>query len=541
MKGATFQVVLVGVLACLSALHVGAEDPYMFFTWEVTYGTIYPLGVPQQGILINGQFPGPTIQTVTNYNIVINLFNKLDEPFLITWNGIQQRKTSWQDGVLGTNCPIPPNSNWTYKFQVKDQIGTYNYFPSTKLHRVAGGFGALNIDQRSIIPFPYDAPAGEFTLLISDWFKTTHKILAQGLDSGLGFPLPDALLINGQQSTSVFTGQQGKTYKIRVSNVGVATSINFRIEGHLMKLIEVEGSHTIQEMYDSLDLHVGQSMTVLVTLNGPPKDHYIAASGRFVKKNLNAIAALRYEGASTGLSGPLPPAPSFGFHGSMKQARTIRWNLTANAARPNPQGSYHYGTIPLARVPIVLENSKIIIDGKQQRCAVNGISYVNPDTPLKLADWFNIPGVFNLNTIKQSLPSPGTPATLGTSVLGFTLHEFVEIVFQNTENTLQSWHLDGYNFFVVGYGSGPWKLDYQRRYNLADAVYRHTVQVYPKGWAAIRVPLDNKGMWNLRSAVWPNRYLGQELYLKVSNNEKSLYTEYDIPSNALFCGKAKPQ
>lgn len=27
---------------------VGAEDPYRFFTWNVTYGDIYPLGVRQQ-------------------------------------------------------------------------------------------------------------------------------------------------------------------------------------------------------------------------------------------------------------------------------------------------------------------------------------------------------------------------------------------------------------------------------------------------------------------------------------------------------------
>lgn len=27
---------------------VVAEDPYRYFDWNVTYGTIYPLGVPQQ-------------------------------------------------------------------------------------------------------------------------------------------------------------------------------------------------------------------------------------------------------------------------------------------------------------------------------------------------------------------------------------------------------------------------------------------------------------------------------------------------------------
>lgn len=120
--------------------------------------------------------------------------------------------------------------------------------------------------------------------------------------------------------------------------------------------------------------------------------------------------------------------------------------MTANAARPNPQGSFHYGTIPIVR-RLVLANTAAKIGGKL-RYAVNKISYVDPETPLKLADWLNIPGVFNLGTIKDT-PTPG-PAVFGASVVGTTLHDFVEIVFQNTEPTLQSWHLDGYSFYVVG-------------------------------------------------------------------------------------------
>lgn len=36
-------------------------------------------------ILINGQFPGPKLEVVTNDNIILNLINKLDQPFLLTW------------------------------------------------------------------------------------------------------------------------------------------------------------------------------------------------------------------------------------------------------------------------------------------------------------------------------------------------------------------------------------------------------------------------------------------------------------------------
>ncbi|EYU44358.1 hypothetical protein ABFS82_08G045900 [Erythranthe guttata] len=537
MRQAIFLHFFLGFLACLNTVsYVQAEDPYVFLNWVVEYGDISPLDIKQRGILINGQFPGPTINVITNDNVIVNVENKLDEPLLFTWNGIKQRKAAWQDGVLGTNCPIPPNSNWTYRMQMKDQIGTYNYFPSTLLHRAAGGFGGLNILARSVISVPYPKPYEELTVLVSDWWKKDHKDLQKILDSGSPFPLPDGILINGKPHSTSFPVVPGQTYLFRVSNVGLTTSINFRIQNHKLLLVEVEGSHTMQEVYDSLDIHVGQSSSFLVTLYSDPKDYFIVASSRFIKPVLTASAILNYQGSKNAASGPLPNAPIFQFHGSMKQARSIRWNLTANAARPNPQGSYHYGTIKVART-IVLENTAAVIDGKL-RYAINNVSYVNPDTPLKLADYFNIPGVYTLNTTKDT--PPVGPAVLGTGVVGTTLHDFVEIVFQNRESSLQSWHLDGNDFWSVGFGSGKWNSALRRRfYNLNDATTRHTIQVYPFSWSAILVSLDNKGIWNLRSANWPRRYLGQELYVRVWNDEPSPFTEYGIPDNVLLCGKAK--
>ncbi|GER30843.1 SKU5-like protein [Striga asiatica] len=532
--GRAFSLYLLAVLAIWGGVSVKAEDAYKYFTWVVTYGTAAPLGVSQQVILINGQFPGPRLDTVTNDNIIINVINKLDQPFLLTWNGIKQRKNCWQDGVLGTNCPILPNKNYTYKFQMKDQIGSYSYFPSTLMHRAAGGFGALNIYARKVIPVPYAPPAADYSLLVGDWRKTSHKRLQQILDSGkTTLPFPDALLINGQRKPS-FTGAQGTTIMLRVTNIGLSTSINFRIQNHPMKLVEVEGSHVLQNIYDSLDIHVGQSATVLVTLDKPPKDYHIVASTRFTQTVLTVISILRYSNSNARASGLLPPGPPSGVHWSMVQARSFRWNLTSNAARPNPQGSFHYGMINLTRT-FVLANSAPIINGKQ-RYAVNDISYVNTETPLKLADYYNISGVFSVNSI-QSMPSGSGGPRLGTSVLGASLHDFVEIVFQNNEGTLQSWHADGYDFWVVAFGKGQWTQASRRAYNLRDALTRHTIPVFPKSWAAILVSLDNQGMWNLRSAIWDRQYLGQQLYVRVYNPIQTFSNEYAIPDNALLCGK----
>ena len=123
-----------------------------------------------------------------------------------------------------------------------------------------------------------------------------------------------------------------------------------------------------------------------------------------------------------------------------------RRNLTASGPRPNPQGSYHYGMINTTRT-IRLANSAPIINGKQ-RYAVNGVSFIPADTPLKLADYFKISGIFSLGSVSDGPTGGG--GYLQTSVMAADFRGYVEIVFENAEDTVQSWHIDGHSFFVVG-------------------------------------------------------------------------------------------
>ncbi|XP_075487772.1 L-ascorbate oxidase homolog isoform X1 [Primulina tabacum] len=533
-SGVCFLVFILAVL--LGLLDVNGDNPYRFYTWKISYGDIFPLGIEQQGILINGQFPGPQIDCVTNDNLIINIFNYLNEPFLISWNGLQQRKNSWQDGVYGTTCPIPPGKNFTYVLQPKDQIGSYFYFPSLALHKAAGGYGSIKISSRPLIPVPFPPPAGDYTVLAGDWFKRTHRQLKYFLDGGHNLPFPDGLIINGHGWNGyTFTVDPGKTYRFRISNVGVKTSINFRIEGHTMKLVEVEGSHTLQNTYSSLDVFVGQSYSVLISTNQPAKDYYITVSSRFTPTVLTTTAVLHYSDSATKVSGLPPSGPTSDVAWSLNQARSIRWNLTASGPRPNPQGSYHYGMIKPART-IILANSAPVINGKQ-RYAVNSVSYVSPNTPLKLADYFKIGGVFSVGSIPEK-PS-WKSAYLGTSVMHADFRSFVEIVFQNWEDAVQSWHIDGYSFFVVGMDGGQWTEASRASYNYRDTVARCTTQVYPNSWTAIYVALDNVGMWNIRSENWERQYLGQQFYLRVYTSSNSLRDEYGIPRNAILCGRAR--
>lgn len=116
----------------------------------------------------------------------------------------------------------------------------------------------------------------------------------------------------------------GKTYRFRISNVGLMTSLNIQFQSHRMKLVEVEGTHTIQNYYPSFDVHVGQSISVLVAADQLPKDYYIAVSTRFATTTLTAAAILHYSNSEEKALGPIPTGPTEQFDWSMNQARTIR-------------------------------------------------------------------------------------------------------------------------------------------------------------------------------------------------------------------------
>ena len=109
--------------------------------------------------------------------------------------------------------------------------------------------------------------------------------------------------------------------------MGLTTSINFRIQGHTMKLVEVEGSHTLQNTYTSLDIHLGQSYSVLVTADQPVKDYYIVVSTRFTRRVLTTTSILHYSYSRIGVSGPVPPGPTLDITSSVYQARTIRYSF----------------------------------------------------------------------------------------------------------------------------------------------------------------------------------------------------------------------
>ncbi|KAF2315763.1 hypothetical protein GH714_040300 [Hevea brasiliensis] len=377
--------------------------PSVSYEFRLSYITASPLGVPQQVIAVNGKFPGPVINATTNYVVIVNVWNDLDdENLLMTCN-------------------------------------------------------------REIIPIPFTQPDGDIILLIGDWYTQNHTALRTALDSGKDLGMPDGVLINGKgpyryNTTFVPDGIEyetiqvdpGKTYRLRVHNVGTSTSLNFRIQGHNLLLVETEGHYTSQQNFTSFDIHVGQSYSFLATMDqNATSDYYIVASAREVHCDSIKVNVVVFT--------------------------WVRQNTTASGARPNPQGSFHYGQINITETYILRILPPVTIDGKQ-RATLNGISFVNPDTPIRLADLHNVKGAYKLDFPDKPLDRP---PRMDISVINATYKGFIQVVLQNNDTKMLSFHMDGYSFFVVGMDWGVWTEDKKSSYNNWDAISRCTVEVYP--------------------------------------------------------------
>ncbi|KAI8564929.1 hypothetical protein RHMOL_Rhmol03G0221500 [Rhododendron molle] len=499
---------------------------------------------------------GSVLYVTSNYLVNVTVTTKLDENLLITWAGLRMRRAFWQDGVLGTNCPIPPNSSWTYKFQVKDQTGSFFYFPSLNLQRSAGGFGSVIINTLPRVSPPFDTPYGDIVVFIGDWYKQSHKALRGALDNGTDLGIPDGVLINGKGPYKYKTEQPfdyekrinvvpGKTYRIWVHNVGVSTCLNFRIQNHDLLLVETEGHYTAQQSNSSFDIHVGQSYSFLVTVNqSADSDYYIVASPKFVNpnqyQNVIGVAILYYSNLKGNASDPLPtdPVPPNGVYNTslaMEQSKPIRQDVNASISGSSLQGTFNYSDlINSSEVFILRSTQPVTIDGKL-RATFNGLSFENPCYPIRLADQFDkSKDVHNFDFLNATLPSPRN----ATSIINGTYNHSMQLILQNNDTVVLSFHMDVHSFFVLGIGLGEWTENNTELYNRKDAIWRSTVQVFPGGWTTVLIYLDNVGVWNLRAENLDRWYLGQETYMRVVDAHVDNATVFaSMPDNVLYCGK----
>lgn len=287
------------------------------YDFTVSRGVISPDGYETPVLLVNGAFPGPTIEANWGDIIQVTVHNELDEGTALHWHGFLQKGTPWEDGVPGvTQCPIPPGKSFTYQVQA-ELYGTTWYHSHYSAQYAGGLFGPIVI-YGPLESKDYDIDIGP--IILTDWFhKEYFDLVKQIMAPNGSLVFSDSNLINGKMNfncsklpptdktpctsnvgISKFRFQRGKTHRLRIINTGSEALQRFTIDGHKLKVIandfvEVEPYET-----EVVTLGIGQRTDVLVEANGD-LDAYWMRSNISVNCSLtrapDAYAAIYYDDA----------------------------------------------------------------------------------------------------------------------------------------------------------------------------------------------------------------------------------------------------
>lgn len=283
------------------------------YDFHIKRGTIAPDGYQKDVLLINGQFPGPTIEANWGDTINVNVHNEItgpEEGTALHWHGILQKSSPWEDGVPSVQqCPIPPGKSLQYFFKA-DLYGSSWYHSHYSAQYAGGLFGPMIIHGPNNVD--YDIDLGP--VLLTDYYhKPYFQIVKEvmGTDLSLVAPESDNNLINGKMDyncslvtdgtpcvnnagLSKFQFQTGKKHRLRLINAGAEAIQKFSIDGHKMTVMANDFVPIQPYQTEIVTLGVGQRSDVIVEANGKDDEAYwmrsvISNCSRTIQPNAQAI------------------------------------------------------------------------------------------------------------------------------------------------------------------------------------------------------------------------------------------------------------
>lgn len=302
------------------------------YNFNIARGSIAPDGVQRSVLLVNNQFPAPTIEANWGDTITVNVCNNItgpEEGTSLHWHGLLQKASPWYDGVPAVEqCPIAPGQCMTYAF-LADVYGTSWYHSHYSAQYNAGLAGPMIIHGPSQVA--YDIDVGP--IMLSDWYHQTYEQIVDQIMSSppSAPPTSDSNLINGKMSfdcaqltnktqqctsnagLSKFQFTSGKTHRLRLINSGSEGIQRFTIDGHNMTVIANDFVPVRSYTTNVVTLGVGQRTDVIVTGIGQPDSAYWMRSDLSPNCDLAnhpyALAAIYYETANTSTVPKTTPTP----------------------------------------------------------------------------------------------------------------------------------------------------------------------------------------------------------------------------------------
>ncbi|RUP48939.1 Cupredoxin [Jimgerdemannia flammicorona] len=306
--------------------------------------------------------------------------------------------------------------------------------------------------------------------LESDWY---HAEIPLSLQSYLSLynptgvePVPNSALINNNANTT-FQFVPGKTYRLRIISMTALALFHFYIDGHVMDIIEVDGTDVNRQTVTSLVVATAQRYSVLVQAKNQTTTNYLMHADMDPMMFDAVPPTLNPTNVIYSANAPFLPTPP-GDWSSVDDTTLVP--VIPEGTAP-PDNSY------------TLTADFQVYDDGINHGAFNNLPFQFPKTPslfteLSMGTLATDPAVYGPNS--------------GAIVLKYL--NMIQIVLNNNDVGHHPFHLHGHKFQVIGRSDGLYNSSNPYP-EPANPIRRDTVQVPAGGNVVIRFRADNPGVW----------------------------------------------
>ncbi|KAF8588813.1 multicopper oxidase [Ramaria rubella] len=502
MRTSMFAVVPLLVLP--TCIHAAMQEIW----WNITYATANPDGLfPRRVIGVNGTWPPPPIEITSNDTLLVHAMNGLPVPTSLHHHGMFFNRTSWADGAVGvTQCGIPSGETFTYELNVQDwnQWGTYWVHSHYKGQYVDGLRAPYLIHNAAptgeVYAEDYD---DEYTIILGDWYHQEHDLLAAHFLSqanpGGAEPVPDSGLIYfthngtylpptpgtisspstvGFNENATLPFEPGKTYRLRIVNTSGFSMFYFWIDGHDMRIVEVDGTDTQEYSTSLISITVAQRYSILVTARNDTGSNFVIHANLDTTMydmvpdtlNPNITSSITYNADP---STPLVDAGEIQAYFDLNDTAIVPFAVEPELPPPDH----------IVELNVFFDT----MDNGINRAMFNNVTYNSPLVPSLLTE---------LSMGNDS----ANVAVYGPQAFVLQHNEIVEIRVRNWDAGKHPFHLHGHKFQIVHKSfdvtsddptiNPPEGIEGQ-----ANPIRRDTVEVPSLGNAYLRIAADNPGAW----------------------------------------------
>ncbi|KAF8217774.1 Fet3 protein [Mycena galopus ATCC 62051] len=467
--------------------------------WNLTYvEDVNPDGLfPRRVIGVNGTWPPPPIDIQQTDSLLVHATNSLETVSSLHHHGMFFNSSSWNDGAQGVSeCGIPPGGSSSYSIDVptSGQTGTY-WVHAHASGQYVDGLRAPFVIHATNESYIYDE---EFTVILGDWYHDEHGVLIKQFvniaNPGGAEPVPDAALVYFAQNgtylgpipgtgsasgTSVGFNENatlpfapGKTYRLRVVNTSAFAMFYFWIDGHDMRVIEVDGTDIEETPIDLLTLTVAQRYSVLLTARNDTTSNWVVHANMDSTMfdtvpptlNPNSTAQITYDASS-----PLQPVGTIDAYSDVDDIDMV----------------------PLEPIPALAPTRTIeltvsfdTMDDGTNHAMFNLVTYNSPLVPAILS--------------AMTLGSNATDAAAyGPQSFVLDHMDVLDIIVKNSDAGKHPFHIHGHKYQIVERSSDYTSDDPSviTMANQSNPLRRDTIQIESMGSATLRVVMDNPGVW----------------------------------------------